>query len=99
MLSLRLYGLLGRRQIDADRGTVPEPALDYRCPTRLFGETVHLTETQPGPLSRILGREVRIEDAGKNLRSNADAAIHQFDGDEFATQPIEIGRASCRERV
>src|SRR5215510_5843759 len=93
VLSLRRYGFLGRRQIDADRGAAPELALDDRGPTRLFGEAVHLTETQPGPLSRTLGREVRIEDAGKNLRRNADAAIHQFDGDEFATQPIDCGLA------
>src|SRR5262249_21481240 len=81
---------LGRRQIDADRGTPPELALDDRGPTRLFGETVHLAETQPGPLSGTLGCEVRIEDAGKNVGSNAEAAIHQFDSDEFATQPINF---------
>src|SRR5262245_8375332 len=101
VLSLRLYGLLGRRQIDADRGTAPELALDDRCSTRLFGETVHLAETQPGPLSRTLGREVRIEDAGKDLRRNADATIHQFYRDEFAMQPIDFrlaGKAHMTNR-
>src|SRR5262245_63105682 len=101
MLSLLLYGLLGRRQIDADGGTAPELALDDRCPTRLFSEPVHLTETQPGPLSRTFGREVRIEDAGKNLRRNADAAIHQFYRDEFAAQPIDFrlaGKAHVTNR-
>src|SRR5215510_13947642 len=32
---LSLYRLLGRRQIDADRSTAAELALDDRCPTRL----------------------------------------------------------------
>ena len=90
MLSLCRYLLLGRWQIDADRGAAPELALDDRGPTRLFGEPVHLTETQPGPLSGIFGCEVRIEDVRKNFWRNAGAAIHQFDGDEFPAQPIDF---------
>jgi hypothetical protein len=62
---------IGARQINRNRGSLPELAVDGDRPARLMRKAVHLRKAETAPLVRLLGREKRIEDFRQHVGRNA----------------------------
>ena len=49
------------RQVELDRGTLAELAVNFYVTARLLYEAVHLGKAEAGTMAYILGRKERIE--------------------------------------
>src|SRR3546814_4283326 len=71
----------GTRQIDLDRGSLADLAVQRYVAARLLDEAVHHAEAESAALAHVLGGEEGLEGVAANLLAHAAAGIAHRDQD------------------
>src|SRR3546814_8802439 len=82
----------GTRQIDLDRGSLADLAVQRYVAARLLDEAVHHAEAESAALAHVLGGEEGLEGVAANLLAHAAAGIAHRDQDIGSGGNFQLGR-------